>query len=317
LSAVEAGEVLGLPADVVRALADAGYLHPSCLVGLSPRFAMTDLKAFQARVDDGGGAPGPTWDLTVDDDLERVILDAVRARVPRMARRTYELFVATVPDAPTDDALRRRFEAEAAERIGAIIEVCARGPIGDEPLLDDLAGIGADAARHGVPLPGVLVALRTTRDLLVQTAVEAAEQRGRHWGLALTVVLTRVLPSIDRLSDAIARGYWEAVLENEIEAIDRYRNVIEQVSDGVVELDTDGVVRHANPAVAMLLERSAVDLVGRRLAEVLPTAALGVPDAIVALAACCDPDRRLRVRQFERVHDGVVTGWDLVVRTLA
>ena len=314
LNAVEAGQVLGLPADVVRALADAGYLHPSCLSGLSPRFAMTDLKAFQARVDDAAGDPGPAWGLSADEDLEQVVLDAVRARVPRMAQRTYELFVATVPNAPTDDARRRRFEAEAAERIDAIIEVCARGPIGAEPLLDDLAGIGADAARHGVPLPGVLVALRTTRDLLVRTAVEVAEQRGRHWGLALTVVLTRVLPSIDRLADAIARGYWEAVLENEIEATDRYRNVIEQVSDGVVELDADGVIRYANRAVTALLERPAVALVGRRLAEVLPAAAVGAPDAVIGVPGCRDPEPRLRVRQFERVHDGVVTGWDLVVR---
>jgi PAS domain S-box-containing protein len=313
LNAVEAGEVLGLPADVVRVLADAGYLRPSSVHGVTPRFALNDLKAFQARVDDQSATgSAAVWGASVDEDLEGAILDAVRAQVPRMARRTFELFAATVPGVPTEGERRERFESEAAERIEAIIEVCARGPVGAEPLVDDLAGIGADAARAGVPLPGVLVALRTTRDLVVQTAVAVAEQRGRHWGLALTVVLTRVLPSIDRLSDAIARGYWEAVLEIEVEATDRYRNVIEQASDGVVELDAEGIVRYANPAVVELLGSSAGELLDRPVGDVLPLVHPGESDAVIDLRSGAE-DRRLRVRQFERIHDGVVTGWDLVI----
>jgi PAS domain S-box-containing protein len=313
LNAAEAGAVLGLPADVVRVLADAGYLRPSSVRGVTPRFALNDLKAFQARVDDHPDVvPDPVWGAAVDEDLEGEILDAVRGQVPRMAQRTFELFAATVTGVPTDGERRERFESEAAERIGAIIEVCARGPIGDEPLLDDLAGIGGDAARAGVPLPGVLVALRTTRDIVVRTAVEVAEARGRHWGLALNMVLTRVLPSIDRLSDAVARGYWEAILEIEVEATDRYRNVIEQASDGVVELDADGIVRYANPAVAELLGSAAGDLVDRPVADVLPPVSAGESDAVIDLRGGAD-GRRLRVRQFERIHDGVITGWDVVV----
>jgi PAS domain S-box-containing protein len=314
LSAVEAGAALGLPADVVRALADAGYLRTSSVRGVTPRFAMNDLKAFQARVDDLG-SPGadPVWGGAVDDDLEGAILDAVGARIPRMAQRAFELFAATVPGVPTDDETRRRFETEAAERIEAIIAVCTRGPIDDEPLLADLAGIGADAARAAVPLPGMLVAIRTTRDLVVKTAVEVAEQRGRHWGLALTVVLTRVLPSIDRLSDAVARGYWEAALETQIEAADRYRTVVEQASDGVVELDVDGFVRYANPALAGLLGRSLDDLVDRPVVDVLPRVPAGAADVVIDLTCGDAIVRRVRVRQFERVHDGVVTGWDVVL----
>jgi PAS domain S-box-containing protein len=180
-------------------------------------------------------------------------------------------------------------------------------------LLADLAGIGADAARHAVPLPGVLILLRTSRDLVVQTAIEVAEQRGRHWGLALTVVLTRVLPSIDRLSDALARGYWEAALEMEIEATDRYRHVVEQASDGVFELDVEGIVQYANPALAGLLGTGVDALLGRPVTEVLPRVTAGDPDVVIDLTCEGEVVRRVRVRQFERVHDGVITGWDAVL----
>lgn len=302
LSAVEAGDVLGLPPDVVRALADAGYLSPSSLRGGVPRFALGDLKAFQARYADVDGPD--EWDGDrLDPDALLALLDG---RVEEMAERTLFLLGSAVPAARDWSVVRRdRFIAEAGDRIRAILAVCAHGPGGpdEDEVARDLAEIGADAAHRGVPLPGMLVALRTSRDLMVQTAVELAEERGQRWGLALAVALTRVIPAIDRLSDAVARGYWEAALEIEAEGIDRLRTIIDSVTDGVFTCDADGVVREINPALVALLAGSAERFVGRPLVEVL-----GLEPGVDGVA------RGLVVRQFERVRDGVIIGWDGLVR---
>jgi PAS domain-containing protein len=303
LSAVEAGSVLGLPPDVVRVLADAGYLVPSSLRGGVPRFALGDLKAFQARTATGGDEP-EEWDADgFDPDAVLGLLDG---RVEEMAERSLFLLRNVMPESRDWSQRRRdRFVADASERIRAILAVCAHGPGGpdEDAVSRDLADIGADAAHHGVPLPVMLVALRTSRDLMVQSAVEVAEERGRQWGLALAVALTRVIPAIDRLSDAVARGYWDAVLEIEAEGLDRLRTLVDRVTDGVFSADADGVVRYVNPALVELVGRSADGLVGRPLVEVL-----GVEPGVDGVVDGRD------IRQFERLRDGVVVGWDGLVR---
>jgi hypothetical protein len=40
-------------------------------------------------------------------------------------------------------------------------------------------------------------------------------------------LLTKVLPSLDRLTDAVARGYWAAVLERQEEHRARFANMVE------------------------------------------------------------------------------------------
>lgn len=300
LTAVEAGDVLGLPADVVRVLADAGYLAPASMAGGVPRFALGDLKAFQART-----AADATYEVDIDDGLDAdTLLALLDGRAGDIAERALDLLAVFLPEVRDfSDAQRQRFLTEARDRIEAILAVCAHGPGSDDAIERDLADIGADAAHHGVALPAVLVALRTTRDLVVQTAVELAEERGRRWGLALSVTLTRVIPAIDRLSDAVARGYWDAVLEIEAEGIDRFRNVVDRVADGIFTLDADGVVTYANGALASLLATPVDELPGRSALDVLGIDA-GSDGRIGSLV----------VRQFERVREGVVVGWDGVVR---
>ena len=310
LSAAEAGAVLSLPADVVRALADAGYLRPANAPGATPRFALGDLKAWQARLGDGGPAPATSaWGTALDRDLDPDDLLAVLdGRASEMADRTLELLTAVFPEASDlNDERRARFLDEARDRIEAILALCARGPSGDEPLELDLADIGADAANAGVPLPGILMTLRVTRDLVVQTAIEAAEARGGNWGLALAVTLTRVLPAIDRLTDAVARGYWEALVDIEAEGIDRYRVLVEEASDGIFEVDDDGIVRYANPAAAGLV----TDVVGRPLTEVLGDVAVGETERATTIGGV-----PVVVRQFEQLRDGVAAGWVGLIRRI-
>jgi PAS domain-containing protein len=314
LTSVEAGEVLGLPPDVIRALADAGYLRSATDVG-SPRFALGELKAFQARsLDDGTGGPVVAAGSLDPDTL----LLALEGRSEEMADRALRLFTTVFPDAGTyTERQRERFLAEAKERFAAILAVCARGIEGAGELLEDLSLIGADAAHAGVPLLGMLGMLRVSRDLVVQTAVELAEAEGRHFGLALAIVLTRALPAIDRLTDAVAKGYWEALLEIEAEGVERYVNVVERASDGVFEVDPDGCIRYANPALLALLQRPAGEVVGARFEDVFapasgPAPAVGAELATVELAVA-GTSCRVRLQQFERLRDGVIVGWDGVV----
>lgn len=303
LSAVEAGDVLGLPADVVRALADAGYL-PSSLQRGVPRFALGDLKGFQARTAEA--IDTVEWDLSTDVGLDPdALLALLDGHVDDMAERTLYLLETVIPEARHwSEARRQRFLDEARKRIAAILAVCARGlNRDDEAVVHDLADIGADAAHNGVPLAGVLLVLRTSRDLMVQTAVELAEAQGRRWGLALSVALTRVLPAIDRLADAVARGYWEAMLEIEAEGLDRFRAIADQVGDGVFALDENGMVEYVNPALAELLGRSADAVVGHPAAAVL-----GIEPGVDGFVA------GRPARQVERLRDGVAVGWDGLVR---
>src|SRR6266480_3609987 len=64
--------------------------------------------------------------------------------------------------------------------------------------------------------------------------------------------ISRVLPALDRLTDAIARGYWAAVLERQEESRDRFANMVEQYTGGVYEVDLDGRVRYANAALGVI-----------------------------------------------------------------
>jgi PAS domain S-box-containing protein len=111
---------------------------------------------------------------------------------------------------------------------------------------------------------------------VVQTAVEVAEEKGRRWGLTLSLLLTRVLPAMDRLTDAIAQGYWAAVVGAEEEARARHESVVEHASDGIYECDLDGRIQYANPSLAVILGRRLDELEGASLFEVLVPADPGV-----------------------------------------
>jgi PAS domain S-box-containing protein len=165
----------------------------------------------------------------------------------------------------------------------------------------------------------VLLVLRISRDLVVQTAVEVAEERGRHWGLALSLLLTRVLPALDRLTDAVARGYWAAVLARQEESRSRFANMVENSTDGVYEVDLDGRVRYANPALGVILGRRPDEIVGARFLEVLDPAtkfAFDAEESEVVVRRADGVVRVLDIRGVERRVAGVLVGYDGTVRDL-
>ena len=323
----EAASLLDLTPEGVRALVAAGYLPASSDGPEGPRFAIGDLKAFVARNADSGA--GNLFDTEGGPADPQALLEALDGRSEEMARRAFDIFSAAFPEAAEWSlAERARFIEQARNRFEAILAVTGQGEEVDEALVGDLEEVGATAATTGSPLPQLLVVLRISRDLVVQTAVEVAEERGRHWGLALSLLLTRVLPAMDRLIDAVARGYWQTVVRREEESRTHYEHVVEQSSDGIFEVDLDGRVIFANSSLSLILGRPVDDLRGARLADVLEP--LDTSNVLERLTIDSDerarselaisrPDgvrRVLEVSTSARREGGVAAGFQAVVRDI-
>jgi PAS domain S-box-containing protein len=306
VAVAEAASILAMSEDGVLALAGAGYLRATDDGPDGPRFSVGDVKALQARLTDGGHD-----DLFFEDPDAvdpQALIGALDGRADEMARRAYDIFQTVFPESTQWSLSKQaRFIEQAKGRFEAILAVTAHGE--DVDLTSELQEVGAVAAWAGSPLPQLLVVLRISRDLVVQTAVELAEERGRHWGLALSLLLTRVLPAIDRLTDAIAQGYWAAVVGREEEDRARYESVVEHSSDGVYEVDLEGCIQYANPSLAMILGVRLADLEGQRLTDVLVPSEPG--SGIEQLMN--DSGGRVEVGVVRR--DGVRR--DLVIRTVA
>jgi PAS domain S-box-containing protein len=327
LTLPEAATYLHLSVEAVQALVAAGYLAPGVDGPEGPRFALGDLKAFLARNADNGS--GNLFDPEPESVDPQDLLDALDGRSEEMARRALEIFGTVFPEALSWSlSARARFIEQARGRFEAILAVTSQGAEVDEALVEDLQEVGARAAWEGSPLPQLLVVLRISRDLVVQTAVELAEERGRSWGLALSLLLTRVLPAMDRLTDGLAQGYWAAVVRREEERKSRYEHVVEHSSDGIYEVDLDATIRYANPSLAVMLGlREVSQLEGRPLTDML----VPIDPAISLESLLTDPEdgaqrleltvvrhdgirRVLDVRSMARTRDGVLVGFQGVVR---
>jgi PAS domain S-box-containing protein len=266
----EAAEYLHLPVEAVQALVGARFLEPvgEASSPAETMFPLVDLKAFLARNADYGAGNL----ILVDPDAAdpQALLDALDGRAEEMARRAFDIFSTVFAEAQSWSLGRQaRFIEQAKGRFEAILAVTSQGAEVDEALVGDLQEVGAAAAWDGSPLPQLLVVLRISRDLVVQTAVGLAEERGRHWGLALSLLLTRILPAIDRLTDALAQGYWAAIVDRQQQARHRYEHVVEHSSDGIYEVDLDGRLRYANPSLALILGLPEDDLAGTELSAVM------------------------------------------------
>ncbi len=319
----EAAGVLGLPVSGVEALVDAGYLR----VDDGARVPLSELKAFQARNAAGSGdtVADLLGDLGGADSGADDILDALEAGVEDMARRTADIVGGVFPEAAAwTPRQRSHFEGQARARFEAILAV-TRADSSDDDLLSDLAEAGGAAAFAGAPLPQVLMTLRISRDLLVQAAVSAAEELGRKWGLALAVVLTRVLPVLDRLTDTVARGWWSVVLTREQEAYARYEHVVEHSASGVYEVDLTGSVLYANPMLRQLSGHgTATDVAGRDMAELLPPEDPGTPLEVyrtptegwtpVTVLRADGVRREILLQVSERTEEGEAVGYDGIIR---
>ena len=331
LTLTEAAELLSLPPTAVLALAEAGYLMPAAAGPDGPEFPLVDLKAYLARnADNGSGNLLDAFGAEGEGTDPQALLDALDGKSEEMARRAFDIFATVFPESVGwTISEQARFIEQAKARFEAILAVTGQGAEVDEALVGDLQDVGASAAWAGSPLPQLLVVLRISRDLVVQTAVELAEERGRHWGLALSLLLTRVLPAMDRLTDSLAQGYWAAILSREEESKARYESVVEHASDGVYEVDLEGCIQYANPSLALILGLPLEQVEGALLADIIrpldgspPDEALTNMDGSVSRrmemsVARADGVRRvLDVTTMSRRHDGEVVGHQGIVRDI-
>jgi hypothetical protein len=206
-----AAGTVSLPADAVEALVAAGYLAVAHPVGPEPRFQLPDLKAFVARNSDNGSGGAIHRALNPDMEPEELV-DLLDERAEHMAARLLKMYEIVFPQARSWSPERQaKFVLRTKERFEAILAIAALGEKFDPGLIHELEQIGAASARSNVKLPQILAMLRVSRDLVVQNAIDLAASGDRHGGHALSLLLTRILPAMDRLSDALTAGYWEAM----------------------------------------------------------------------------------------------------------
>ncbi len=318
---------LSISEAALESLVGAGFL----LAHETPeglRFSVADLRAFEARNADNGS--GNLMLDQPDAADPQALLAALDGHSDEMARRAFDIFSSVFPEARewslTEQA---RFIDQARSRFEAILAVTGQGSAVDEALVGDLEDVGAAAASSGSPLPQLLVILRISRDLVVQTAVELADEGGRRWGLALSLLLTRILPAMDRLTDALAQGYWAALAGREEELRARYEHVVETSSNGVYEVDLDGRLQYANPSLGIMLGRRLDEIENAFVSEVFvpldPSSSieplLSEPrsgsDRVELNVARSDGVRRLlEIRTTARHRFGELVGFQGVVRDI-
>lgn len=147
--------------------------------------------------------------LTELDLRPQELVERLDERTEQMALRMLKMYATVFPQVENWPISRQAdFVRRTKQRFDAIMAV-ALGEEFDDAFLADLHRIGAQAARSGVKLPEILLLLRMSRDLVVQNAIDIAGEEVRHGAFALSLLLTRILPAMDRLGDTLAAGYWE------------------------------------------------------------------------------------------------------------
>ena len=210
-----AAAAIGVPAEALESLARAGYLASRSDEGRM-RFDLADVKAFVARnADNGSGSglfdhlsPGPASARLEPEEL----VDLLDERAEAMAMRMLKIYAAVFPEVEGwTDRQQGTFVKRTKKRFESVLAVASLGSRDDPDLHAELYRVGASAAKSGTALPELLVMLRMARDLVVQNAIDLAASADKPGGFALSLLLTRILPTIDRMADALAEGYWETM----------------------------------------------------------------------------------------------------------
>jgi two-component system, cell cycle sensor histidine kinase and response regulator CckA len=149
---------------------------------------------------------------------------------------------------------------------------------------------------RGCDLPFIIVSGTIGEDAAV-----AAMRAGAH-DYIMKDNLTRLLPAVEReLREAGRRRERRAALDLLRQSEERYRSLVDNMSDVVVRLGIDGVVSYASAQVRDLVGRQPAEVVGRSYAEMVPPEYVSYIEERFALA---------RAGRFERLHDVAVVHAD-------
>ena len=266
LPLAEAARLLRLHPDAVRSLVVAGYL--SSVGDNDDLIPLADVKAFRARNTDSGA--NLVLSLEAESPDSTALLEALDEVIADLAGQAFEAFARVIPEARNwGNDQRTNFVQQAKGRFGAILAVTEQGAEVDDALRADLEAVGANAAWAGTSLPHLLLVLRISRDLLLRAAITLAAAHNGRWNETLLSFARRMLPAIERMTDALTDGFWSARVEQHQEKWERVAPLIEGSPYGVYVVDVDGLVQYANPAFAALVGRNDDELEGVPLSELL------------------------------------------------
>lgn len=202
------------------------------------------------------------------DDRE-VFLNALDSRSDELAEKAFEVYLRRVPAAKDwTSEQRHSFLTQAKGRFGAILAVVEHGSSVDGALRRDLEKVGADAAVSNSSLSDLMLVLRISRDILLSTALQMAAERNHAWDTLVNGFASRLSNAVDSLIDSLGHGFWTEKISKTEQELDALSDIIERAEFGVYEVDLDGVIRYANPALARITGKEG-DLVGKNLSSVL------------------------------------------------
>lgn len=215
------------------------------------------------------------------------MLSALDERVDDLAKQVYEHFARQIPEARQWSEQRRdAFVAQARGRLGAVLAVIEQGAEVDEALQRDLEVVGATAASAGSSVPHILMVLRISRDVLLRETVRIGDDR------AVLDFSARLLPAIDRLTDALTLGFWSSTAQELDEEREQFATLLDEVPSGVYETDLDGVIVYANSCFEQMFSGTN-DVVGRPLTDVVKTVGSPSTAALFSEVASGEPIRLL------------------------
>lgn len=318
LSITEASRWLRIDEPAIEALVRAGFIATAPDGGIPT----SELKAFAMRNAEGGATPGQSPSEPVD--LQSMI-DILDGHVDELAHQAFEVFARAVPEAKQwNEKQRADFVTQAKGRFGAVLAVTAQGAHVDDALRNDLEEVGASAAWAGSSLVHMLAVLRISRDLLVQRSMMLAQESG--WTASLPTFITRLMPTVDRLTDSISAGFFRALNQDLQEQTERMAELAAKLPYGVYEADMDGLISYANDAFGTIIGTDAVTLEGMALSEIIRPADGSSTQALLSepegdagqftlqVKASDGSVLDLEIDTIVRRRDGLVEGFFGVVR---
>ena len=229
----------------------------------SGEFLLDEVKAFAARNSVSGGGMQQAGDF-------QDIIEALDEEVDEFAQLAQAMFSNAVAETKQwSESQRNEFVQQARARFGAILAVMSQGAQVDAALRRDLEDVGASAALAGASLPHLELVLRISRDLLLQRAMKIGDAAGGRLNDAVDGFIARLLPAIDNLLDAIASGFWHALIERSEDQYGQVASLVEKLPYPIYEADLDGLLRHVNIAFSKMFGRDSQDLIGVPITDVV------------------------------------------------